>query len=85
MLTLITNKVATDYTNKIDGKLSNIARIGLENMTLGFTNKVDYNMVDILEDLKYLYISKCYGAEHLCDLSISQIKQWIDQITNKKC
>lgn len=84
MLTLITNKATTDYTKKIDSKISNIARMALENMTLGFTNKVDYNMVDILSDLKDIYIAKGYGSDHLCSIDMSMIKFYIDKLTNNK-
>lgn len=84
-LILIRDKVDTDYLLKIDKKIAALASRELDNVRLGFTNKINYNDLDVLTDLRDIFISKSYGSDCWCDTNMSEIKFYIDKITNKNC
>lgn len=84
-LILIKNKIDVDYLSKIDKKILRLSQKELNNSRLGFDNKVDYKTTEILNDLKSMYIDKQYGSDCLEDICLSEIKFYIDKLTNAYC
>lgn len=84
-LVLIKNKVEPNYLLKIDKKISQLAEKEINNSKLGFSNKIDYKSQEVLQDLRDLFIWKSHKSDCLCDVSIDEIKFYIDRITNKNC
>ena len=84
-LILIKDKIDIDYLSKIDKKISTLAQKELNNSKLGFNNKIDYKHLDILLDLRDMFIAKEYGSDCLKDICLSEIKFYIDKLTNTLC
>lgn len=82
MLILIRDKVDVDYLLKIDKKIAAMAKAELENIKFGLKNKINNNDLEVLINLRDIFVSKSYCSDCLNDIPMEQIKFLIDKNTN---